>query len=537
MDTKPQSDVLIVGAGPVGMTAAILLASQGVRVSVVEKNATTADDPKAISLDDESLRAYERAGIADQVLSVIVPGTGTTYYDADGRELFHGGAAVPFRAGFPFKNPFAQPDLERVLRAALDAHPLVQVRFGTELRDFEVSDTHVTALVRAAEGESTFTASYILGADGGRSRVRTILDIPMTGRSHDDVWLVIDCTHDAHRQRFGMHHGDPRRPHVIVPGLHGRCRYEFYLHPDEGPATNDPPFALIERLLRPYRTISPEHVERAVAYRFHGLNADTWQRGRAFLLGDAAHMMPPFAGQGLNSGIRDAANLTWKLASVLAGQASSELLDTYTVERRPHAQAVIRSSQRLGRLVMTTNERLARFRDTAIRRSLESVDGRAFFEQMQYRPSTRITDGVVLEPDSHPLVGCVVGQPSVFDFRAHRVVRLDELTGAGWSVIGVGLTEDASWDSAMAAFAAFGPRFIDVPLDDEVFDRPVGVQVAIDVDTRLYSELSSARGAFVVMRPDRVVAAIVPSADVDYTAPRICRMATGARATEAALSR
>lgn len=537
MDSNDDIDVLIVGAGPVGMTAAILLASQGVRVCVVEKNATTADDPKAISLDDESLRAYARAGIAEDVLGVIVPGTGTTYYGADGLELFHGGAAVPFRSGFPFKNPFAQPDLERVLRAALDAHPLVELRFGTELVDLAELEGGIEATVRSVTGPSTIRAAFVLGADGGRSRVRSILEIPMTGRSHDEVWLVIDCLEDEHRQRFGMHHGDPRRPHVIVPGLHGRCRYEFYLHPGEGVPTSDPPFDLIAVLLAPYRSITPEQVERAVSYRFHGLNADSWQQGRAFLLGDAAHMMPPFAGQGLNSGIRDAANLTWKLASVVRGHAPRSLLDTYTVERRPHAGAVIRSSERLGRVVMTTNKRLARFRDDAVRKAMETEQGRLFFEQMLYRPSTRITEGVVFDLDSHPLIGLALGQPLVFDFGAHRIVPFDVLAGTGWSVIGVGLAGADVWDAAITAFAPLEPRYIDVPLDDTVSDRPAKVQVAIDVDTRLYSEVSSARGAFIVMRPDRVVAAVVPMSDIEPVASRIEQQLIATRGVDAVLTR
>ena len=517
MDSTIRTQVLVVGAGPVGMTAAILLASHGVQVTVVEKNARTADDPKAISLDDESLRVYQRAGLADEVLRVIVPGTGTTYYGADGAEIFHGGATIPFRFGFPFKNPFAQPDLERVLRRALDAHPLIDVRFSTELVALEESPDCITASVTDAEGPFAVAADFVLGADGGRSRVRADLGISMTGRSHEDVWLVIDTTGDDHHERYGMHHGDPRRPHVIVPGLNGRCRYEFYLYPDEVSSWVAPPFDLMERLLAPYRAIREHEVERAVAYRFHGLIADEWRRGRALLLGDAAHMMPPFAGQGLNSGIRDAAILTWKIASVLRGDASPDLLDTYQLERRPHAAAVVRSSERLGRVVMTTNTRLAEFRDRVVRDAMATEEGRAYFEGMKYRPSTRLQGGVVVDPESHPLVGWALGQPRVFDFAAHRVVPLDELTGTDWAVIGVGIDDDrghATWTSAISALGHLDPAYVDVPVDDLVHERPPEVRVAIDVDTRLYAEVDSARGCFIVQRPDRVVAGVAV-ADVD----------------------
>ena len=522
--TDTSTEVLVVGAGPVGMTAAALLASHGVPVTVIEKNATTADDPKAISLDDESLRVYQRAGIASDVLQVIVPGTGTRYYDADNEPVFHGGAPVPYRSGFPFKNPFAQPALERVLRSTLERHPLVDLRFSTELVSLDQDADGVTTSVVSPAGASAVRSAFVLGADGGRSRVRSVLGIGMTGRSHEDLWLVIDCTGDTRSERYGMHHGDPRRPYVVVPGLAGRCRYEFYLFPGEEPDPAHPSFSLIERLLAPHRSITPDQVERAVAYRFHGLNADAWRRGRALLLGDAAHMMPPFAGQGLNSGIRDAANLTWKLAAVLHGRASVSLLDSYEAERRPHAEAVIRSSERLGRLVMTTSERLARARDRSVRRALETPEGRAFFEGMHYRPSTRLTTGLVLDPEEHGLVGTVIGQPTVFDLDAHRATGFDDLLGDGWSVIGVGLDADvgaASWPPVIEAFAFLTPGYVDVPLDDTMHTRPAPIRVAVDLDTRLYAEVGAARGRFVVVRPDRVVAAVVDATMAPAAAARL----------------
>ncbi|MFB2587028.1 bifunctional 3-(3-hydroxy-phenyl)propionate/3-hydroxycinnamic acid hydroxylase [Herbiconiux liukaitaii] len=500
-------DVIVVGAGPVGMTSAILLAARGLTVLVVEKNAGTANDPKAISLDDESLRAYAQAGIAEKILGVVVPGTGTSYYDADGERLFHAGAPQPFRYGFPFKNPFAQPDLEKVLAAALAEHPKVTVAYSTELLDFEQDADRVSATISDAQGKRRVGAHFLLGADGGRSRVRAILDIGMTGRSHPEVWLVIDTLHDGHVERYGMHHGDPKRPHVIVPGLDGRCRYEFYTYPGECDPAEAPSLELIQDLLRPYRTITTQEVERAVAYRFHGLAADAWQSGRAFLLGDAAHMMPPFAGQGLNSGIRDAVNLTWKIAAVVQGESDAAVLESYEAERRPHAEAVIRSSERLGRVVMTTNPRIARFRDDVVKRALATAEGRAFFEQMRYRPSARIQTGLVSDPAASPLVGLPLAQPTVFSLGRRQQVPLDQLLGTGWSLIGVGLDAEA-WTDARRSAAELNPSLIDVPLDDTQSRPGEGIAVAIDLDTTLVRELAPARGCFVLVRPDRVVALV-----------------------------
>jgi 3-(3-hydroxy-phenyl)propionate hydroxylase len=204
------------------------------------------------------------------------------------------------------------------------------------------------------EGE-VITARYAIGADGGRSTVRESLGITMTGRAYDEPWLVADTLGDPHRETYGMHLGIPERPTVIIPGKDGRCRYEFLLFPGEGVPGEQPGQELIAKLLAPYRGVSPGAVERAVIYKFNGLVADTWRAGNVFLAGDAAHMMPPFAGQGLNSGLRDVANLCWKLAEAVHGRLNDGALDSYQAERKPHATASVRLSEKLGRVVMTTS--------------------------------------------------------------------------------------------------------------------------------------------------------------------------------------
>lgn len=499
-------DVLVVGAGPTGMTAAVLLAARGLDVIVLERRLSTSEAPKAISLDDEALRSYQQAGIADDVLSIIVPGTGTRYYDADNRAVFQARAAVPYRQGYPFKNPFAQPDLERVLREALDRHPLVRLKFGYTVETLVQDANSATVQAQSGDGALSVTAQYVLGADGGRSAIRSILGIGMAGRSHSEVWLVTDMLNDPHTERYGMHHGMPQRPHVIVPGMHGRCRYEFLLHPGEGEAGEDPPYELIRDLVAPYRQLAPSEVERAVNYQFHSVNANAYRSGRAFLLGDAAHMMAPFAGQGLNSGLRDGANLAWKIAQVVDGTAPESILDSYESERSPHALATIRLSELLGRIVMTTSKRVAAYRDAAVARALATDQGRHFFEEMRYRPIAHYRDGLVASLGAEELVGISIGQPRVFETSSHRSLLLDDAVGNGWVLFGVGV-DAADWDLVDSVSQLFLAGTFHIPLDDTMPQGLDGPEILLDLDGGLYREFEQYRGRFVLLRPDRFVAA------------------------------
>ncbi|QUY62590.1 3-(3-hydroxy-phenyl)propionate hydroxylase, FAD/NAD(P)-binding [Gulosibacter molinativorax] len=499
-------DCIVVGAGPIGMTVAALLSAQDVSVLVIERNAGTSNSPKAISVDDESLRTYAAAGLVDEILPIIVPGTGTRYYGADGAPVFHARAEVPFRLGYPFKNPFAQPDLERVLLEGLQARANVTIQFGAELTSVDSREDGVRATYRVASEEFEVEARFLIGADGGRSTVRSALGISMVGRSHPEPWLVIDVLDDPHQNRYGMHHGDPIRPHVIVPGLDGRCRYEFLIYDGEGAAGEEPSFELIRELVAPYRDISPEQVERAVIYKFHGLIATEWSKGSSFLIGDAAHMMPPFAGQGLNSGIRDAANLSWKIAAVLRGESPKEILDTYQAERFQHSWQTIKLSEKLGRVVMTTSPRLARFRDRAVRKALETESGRDFFEYMKYRPSAKFTDGLVAQGE-HDGIGRQLGQPRAFNASTRTIELLDTFLGDGWALFRVDMAQDA-WPADLVELStAAGIPSFDVPLA-EIFPRSEHGSTLIDVDTQLISEFAPFAGHFVLVRPDHVVAAV-----------------------------
>lgn len=530
MSTSSLAPVLVVGAGPVGLTAAHLLAARDVPVVVIERNAGTSDEAKAISIDDESLRAYAAAGIVDEILAIVVPGTGTVYFDRRDRRLLHASGPSPTQPrGFPFKNQFAQPELEALLLRTLRERPGVEVRFSTELTAFDEHEEGLTATVLSAVNgvERRIDASWVLGCDGGRSTVRELAGIAMTGKNHRDVWAVIDTVGDHHRERYGMHHGNPSRPTVVVPGRGGRCRYEFRQFEGETARGEKPSLETIRALLAPYRPIEADQIERCTAYTFNALVADRWRVGRSFLLGDAAHMMPPFAGQGLNSGVRDAANLAWKLAGVWHGQYGEQVLDTYQVERKAHAEATVRLSERLGSVVMTTSRARALARDLIVSTMMRTKRGRDYLSQMKFRPQSVHRDGgVVVAMDGErpsALLGREIPQPLVLVPPTLAPRRLDGVLGTGFGLIGVDVDEQ-DWDRVFAAFADGPPlRPVDVQLGDRL-PRPSERYLSVaDADGGLERAVGGERGRFVVVKPDRYVAAVFGAASATAVAAALRR--------------
>jgi 3-(3-hydroxy-phenyl)propionate hydroxylase len=284
---------------------------------------------------------------------------------------------------------------------------------------------------------------------------------------------------------------------------------------------------LIARLLKSYRGISREQIERSVVYRFHAIVADQWRSGHCFLLGDAAHMMPPFAGQGLNSGVRDAANLTWKLAMVWHGELSPEVLDTYQMERHQHAKATVEFSERLGRVVMTTSRWRALWRDLVVRAMLLVPAGRRYLREMRYRPKAVHSRGVVSHAAgaARQMVGTLVPQPWVIPEPSLRPQRLDEVLGSRLTLLGVDV-EPGEWDEVLAVAARRGlpaMRGIDVVLRDRL-PTATGQRTAIaDADGELERVMAPARGKFVLVKPDRYVAAVFAAGEAEAVASELSR--------------
>ena len=355
-------DVAIIGCGPVGAFAANLLGKSGLSVLVIEQEAHPYPLPRAVHLDHEMMRLFQSAGVIDRVAADMRDTEGHLHVGADYGVIRYMGTVGRARP-YSWSNDyfFYQPELEQHLRDALDAYPRLSVRFGVGFEGLEQDDETVT--LRLSDGDRA-QARYVIACDGARSAVRKALGIRLDDLDFEEPWLVVDAEVDgpvrfpdlwgvppeADLQKLSVMMCDPRRPATIVPGRGNHRRWEFMLLPGEDDRAMMQPDK-VAALVEPYLSGVPHKVVRAATYRFHGLIAERWRQGGVFLAGDAAHQTPPFFGQGMCHGLRDVANLAWKLGLVLSGRAPDALLDSYQPERDPHVRAVISAAVGAGRYI------------------------------------------------------------------------------------------------------------------------------------------------------------------------------------------
>jgi 3-(3-hydroxy-phenyl)propionate hydroxylase len=367
-----ETDVLVIGCGPTGATLAALLGQAGIKTLVVEREREIYRQPRAAHFDHEIMRIWQKIGIAHAVLPHTREMYEYEFRDAAGEVLLRfdqRGVAAP--SGWAPSYMFHQPALEEALRARVAEHPSVEVRLGASLLTVERNEADRVVVAWASDGKGgseKIQARFLVGADGGGSVVRRQIDSALFDYGFDEPWLVIDTIvqHEDGLSPFGVQVCDPKRPTTVMPMAPLRRRWEFMLKPGESPEEmlDD---TRIAALLEPWVKPGQAELVRKAVYRFHGLVAKRWRIQSVLLAGDAAHQMPPFLGQGMCSGIRDADNLAWKLIAVLRGQATARLLDTYQIEREPHVRHIIEAAIAMGRVVCVQDEQAAAMRNQGMK--------------------------------------------------------------------------------------------------------------------------------------------------------------------------
>ena len=334
--TPEAPEVAVIGYGPVGATLANLLGQAGIGACVYERSTEPYPLPRACHLDGEVMRIFQNAGLGKEMAALVEASGGMLFVDTAGRPLFDYEDFVrdPI-LGWYEDYVFIQPELDAALRAGVERFECVDVRLGVEVTDWR-----------------ELPARWVVACDGAASTSRGLAGIDFVDLGYDQRWLVVDVMLSRAVELPGIIHQvcDPRRPATFVPSARNHRRWEFRLSADESDEQMRDP-ETVWRLLAPWLQPGDGELVRAAVYDFHATVAATWRRGRLLLAGDAAHQMPPFMGQGMCSGIRDAANLAWKLHAVLRGGAPETLLDSYEAERRPHVERCIELSIEAGRLL------------------------------------------------------------------------------------------------------------------------------------------------------------------------------------------
>ncbi|WP_060511568.1 bifunctional 3-(3-hydroxy-phenyl)propionate/3-hydroxycinnamic acid hydroxylase [Pseudomonas sp. NBRC 111124] len=502
-------DVLVVGYGPVGATIAALLGRYGVSTLVLDKAHEVMLMPRAIALDNEALRILQLAGLAEDAFAKIVIPQVKMHSPVLGQ--FGRADTQGCIDGHPKLVTFYQPDLEHALRNQVSRLKSVTSLGGFTLEHLAYEKDCVVATVRDQGGQAqTVRSRYLVGADGASSRVRALIGQEFEGQTYAEDWLIVDV---KNRHASAIDHVeficDPQRPTPHMPAPGGRERWEFMLRPGESRESLESEQS-IARLIAPWIDPKELEIERKAVYRFHARCCTRFSKGRVFLAGDAAHITPPFVGQGLVAGLRDAANLAWKLAWVLRGQAAPAILDTYDVERRPHAQAMINLAKLMGRLVMPKNK-IAAFATHGLMRLLALTPAtRRYFEQLDIKPKNTFRHGLFMAPvRGEKLVqGGLFPQVWVRNMQKHVVLSDDALRN-NLTLVGFGVNPKSLLSSEqVAAWVSHGGQFLQISARGQVSEGTCDFIEDLNHEILPLAE----KGTIVAVRPDRVIMGHAPGA-------------------------
>ena len=516
---KRDFDVIVVGAGPVGLLLGNLLGAAGLRVLIAEALPELIDYPRGVGIDDESLRAFQAAGLIDAVLPHTTPNHAMRFVNGKGRCF----ASIEPRTdefGWPRRNAFIQPLVDAVSASGLKRYPNVELRLGCPVTGIAQTSDGVTATI--AGSDTPVRCAYLVGCDGGRSPIREALGIAFEGKTDANRWIVIDIADDPLGLPGAYLHADPARPYASIALPHGIRRLEFMLFPGEGEDGEVPREVLDRMMARVLPDPGRINLIRARVYTHNGRLASHFRKNRVLLAGDAAHIMPVWQGQGFNSGIRDAFNLGWKLALVARGVCGDALLDTYEAERKAHARAMISLSQTAGAILAVRNPVKVWARDAFTRIMNWIPPVKRYFLEMRFKPMPRYREGALnygpagFDPNSR--VGRMFIQPRVGLANGWQG-RFDDVVGAGFALVSWGV-DPSCWltTETKAILDALDTQLIwAVPMTGLAYEteRKPEITVVGDLQERLKTWFGETPKSMVLLRPDRFVAINCSPQEID----------------------
>ncbi|MEI1280596.1 bifunctional 3-(3-hydroxy-phenyl)propionate/3-hydroxycinnamic acid hydroxylase [Leptospira venezuelensis] len=520
-------NVIIVGAGPVGVLAANLLGQQGIPVLLIDQNPGVLEIPRAISLDQDALRILQAAGFGEQI-SKSMPAISSIEMISPFSGIFAKINSAGSMDGHPRLVSIYQPELERILRKGLTRFPNVRLWSECTYITHTETDSEIIVRVRCKETEYRITGAYLLGSDGAHSKVREKQGWRLKGSAYKEDWLILDVANLPETLDKVEFICDPKRPIAHVPGPNGSQRWEFLLRDGETKEEMETPMKVSE-LMKPWGDVSSMKLERIAVYRFQAKTADCMGKGRVFLLGDAAHLTPPFAGQGLVSGIRDTFNLSWKIAAVLKKKASPKILFSYNTERKPHAKKMIRLAVFLGSIIMTRSKIKAFFRDLLFK-FLHYTPLRPYLSDLRIRPQNSFKKGLFLKRET--LSKCNLYPGSLFPQAPVRskngsLVLSDDLFEPALYIVGYGKHPHSILDSSSSEiWNKMGGKILYISNQQKIIESDSFAPEAEDVTSSFFSAFGGLE-RFAIVRPDKIVAAVFSAQNADQVVRKFTKVYQG----------
>jgi 3-(3-hydroxy-phenyl)propionate hydroxylase len=496
-----ECDVAVVGFGPSGAVAAGLLGSMGLRTFACDRVTEVYAKPRALSIDHEILRVFQQMGVSEQIEPFVAPFTPSEFYGVDGQLIKRVGAVPePYPLGYIPSMVFTQPPVEKALREHVAGLGNVEVALGTEVVGLDQDRDAVRLQTQDADGNMrTVSARYVIACDGASSPVRGMLGLTLDDLQFDEPWLVVDVLANeqgiAKLPDVSIQFCEPDRPCTYLVGRDNHRRWEISLHEDEDPQQMATP-AETWKLLSRWITPEDGKLWRQASYRFHALVAHDWRKGRVFIAGDAAHQQPPFLGQGMCQGIRDVANLTWKLKAVLDGVANDALLDTYGEERGAHVKQLTSRIKGLGAVICERDVTKARARDAKL---LDEAGGQ--IKTVARQDIIPPLETGLLSDVPSPANGLLFPQPWIVsggDAGGDRR-HMDELTGHGWRLV-----VDAARAPSFELPAALADR-LQLKTVRVATTPSAGIDTLQEADGVLAQWFGKYASRFAIVRPDNYV--------------------------------